>query len=71
MAQVPDTMRAVVAPKGGGPEVLSLGDVPDREPGPGEIRVRIAVKRDTPILQGTAATILGSFTGPSSVVLTR
>jgi phospholipid/cholesterol/gamma-HCH transport system substrate-binding protein len=32
-------------------------------------RVRIQLKDDTPVLQGTAATILGSFTGPSSVVL--
>ncbi len=32
-------------------------------------RVRVELKDDTPILQGTAATILGSFTGPSSVVL--
>ncbi|AYJ86181.1 MCE family protein [Sphingomonas paeninsulae] len=32
-------------------------------------RVRIQLKDETPILQGTAATILGSFTGPSSVVL--
>lgn len=32
-------------------------------------RVRVALKKETPILQGTAATILGSFTGPSSVVL--
>jgi phospholipid/cholesterol/gamma-HCH transport system substrate-binding protein len=32
-------------------------------------RVRIQLKDETPVLQGTAATILGSFTGPSSVVL--
>jgi phospholipid/cholesterol/gamma-HCH transport system substrate-binding protein len=32
-------------------------------------RVRIQLKDETPILQGTAATILGSFTGPSSVQL--
>jgi phospholipid/cholesterol/gamma-HCH transport system substrate-binding protein len=32
-------------------------------------RVRVELKNDTPILQGTTATILGSFTGPSSVVL--
>jgi phospholipid/cholesterol/gamma-HCH transport system substrate-binding protein len=32
-------------------------------------RVRISLKKDTPVLQGTAATILGSFTGPSTVVL--
>jgi len=32
-------------------------------------RVRVQLRKDTPILQGTAATILGSFTGPSTVVL--
>jgi phospholipid/cholesterol/gamma-HCH transport system substrate-binding protein len=32
-------------------------------------RVRVALKKETPILQGTTATILGSFTGPSTVVL--
>jgi NADPH2:quinone reductase len=42
MAQVPDTMRAVVAPKGGGPEVLTLVDRPVPKPGEGEILVRVA-----------------------------
>ena len=32
-------------------------------------RVRVELRNDTPILQGTTATILGSFTGPSTVVL--
>ena len=32
-------------------------------------RVRVSLKKETPILQGTTATILGSFTGPSTVVL--
>ncbi len=32
-------------------------------------RVRVELKDDTPILLGTTATILGSFTGPSTVVL--
>ncbi len=32
-------------------------------------RVRIQLKNETPVLQGTTATILGSFTGPSTVVL--
>jgi phospholipid/cholesterol/gamma-HCH transport system substrate-binding protein len=33
------------------------------------IRVRIAVKKDTPVLQGTTATIVGSFTGVSTLNL--
>jgi phospholipid/cholesterol/gamma-HCH transport system substrate-binding protein len=33
------------------------------------VRVRIAVNQDTPILQGTAATIQGSFTGTSTISL--
>ena len=33
------------------------------------VRVRIAVKDDTPVLQGTTATVLGSFTGTSTVSL--
>jgi phospholipid/cholesterol/gamma-HCH transport system substrate-binding protein len=32
-------------------------------------RVRVQLKQETPVLQGTTATILGSFTGPSSIVL--
>ena len=32
-------------------------------------RVRVELRNDTTILQGTTATILGSFTGPSTVVL--
>lgn len=33
------------------------------------VRVRIVVKPDVPILQGTTATIQGSFTGPSAIQL--
>jgi phospholipid/cholesterol/gamma-HCH transport system substrate-binding protein len=36
---------------------------------PGFVRVRIAVKEETPILQGTTASLQGSFTGPSSILL--
>ncbi len=36
---------------------------------PGFVRVRIAVKQETPILQGTTASLQGSFTGPSSILL--
>jgi phospholipid/cholesterol/gamma-HCH transport system substrate-binding protein len=33
------------------------------------VRVRISVNNDTPILQGTLASVQGSFTGPSTVAL--
>ena len=33
------------------------------------VQVRISVKKDTPILQGTTATVLGSFTGISTIQL--
>jgi phospholipid/cholesterol/gamma-HCH transport system substrate-binding protein len=36
---------------------------------PGFVRVRIEVKSETPILQGTTASLQGSFTGPSSILL--
>lgn len=36
---------------------------------PGFVRVRIAVAEETPILQGTTASLQGSFTGPSSILL--
>jgi putative PIG3 family NAD(P)H quinone oxidoreductase len=49
-------MRAVIAAEAGGPEVLSVSEVPDVEPGPGEIAVAVAataVKRaDTLQRQG-------------------
>ena len=35
-------MRAVIATGTGGPEVLSVSDVPDVEPGPGEIAIAVA-----------------------------
>ncbi|WP_134740660.1 NAD(P)H-quinone oxidoreductase [Nocardioides sp. 503] len=35
-------MRAVIAAEAGGPEVLSVSEVPDVEPGPGEIAVAVA-----------------------------
>ena len=37
-----DMMKAVVMSGPGGPEVLELRDVPRPEPGPGEVRVRVA-----------------------------
>ncbi len=35
-------MRAVVMDGAGGPEVLHVADVPDPEPGPGEVLVKVA-----------------------------
>src|SRR4051794_10958288 len=35
-------MRAVIANGAGGPEVLSVGELPDPEPGPGEVLVDVA-----------------------------
>lgn len=34
-------MRAVIASGAGGPEVLSLGELPDESPGPGEVAVEV------------------------------
>lgn len=35
-------MRAVIADGAGGPEVLSVGELPDPEPGPGEVVLQVA-----------------------------
>ena len=42
MPALPETMRAVIAEGGGGPEVLKLVTRPVPRPGPGEILVRVA-----------------------------
>ncbi|MEI9852828.1 MAG: MlaD family protein [Sphingomonas sp.] len=39
------------------------------KPDPSLVRVRVSVKDDVPILEGTSASIQGSFTGPSTVQL--
>lgn len=39
---IPDTMRAVIAEGGGGPDVLRLVDRPVPTPGPGDVLIRVA-----------------------------
>ena len=41
MTELPSTMRAIAAPKPGGPEALILVERPRPEPGPGEILIRV------------------------------
>lgn len=51
---------------------VPLGQVKDISiytPDPQFVRVRISVKNETPVLQGTTATIQGSFTGTSTIQL--
>ena len=38
---MPDTMKAVLIPRHGGPEVLTLADLPRPRPGPGEVLVQV------------------------------
>jgi NADPH:quinone reductase len=35
-------MRAVVIPEFGGPEVLKVREMPDPQPGPGQVAIRVA-----------------------------
>lgn len=42
-------MRAIVAEKPGGPEVLALRDLPVPEPGPGQARIRVAYSDLNPL----------------------
>ncbi len=51
---------------------VPIGEVKEIELWPKDpsfVRVRIAIKKDTPVLQGTTATILSGFTGVSQVQL--
>jgi phospholipid/cholesterol/gamma-HCH transport system substrate-binding protein len=47
----------------------TVKDIQFWRPDPSLVRVRISVQPDVPILEGTNATIQGSFTGPSTVQL--
>ena len=42
MSEIPAVMRAVVAPKPGGPEALRLAEVAVPQPGPDEVLIRVA-----------------------------
>ena len=41
MTSVPETMRALVFDRHGGPEVQRLGEIPTPSPGPGEALLRV------------------------------
>ncbi len=56
-------MRAVTFSEFGGPEVLAVSELPDREPGPGQVRIRVAAATVNP-------TDLGFRSGRQSAQLT-
>jgi len=61
-------VRAVAFTEFGGPEVLTLADLPVPEPGPGEIRVRVAAATvnptDTGMRSGSSAAVLQALAKP-------
>src|SRR5579875_537277 len=48
-------MKAVTIPRFGGPEVLTVADAPVRDPGPGEVRVRVRAATVNPTDLGLRA----------------
>ena len=58
-------MRALTFSTFGGPEVLEMKDLPGREPGPGEVRIRVAAATVNPtdvgFRQGRQAAALGPY----------
>ena len=56
-------MRAVTFSRFGGPEVLEVSDLPEREPGPGQVRIRVAAATVNP-------TDIGFRSGRQSAQLT-
>ncbi len=48
-------MQSVIVNRFGGPEVLQLSDVPERGPGPGQVRIRVAASAVNPIDLSTRA----------------
>ncbi len=61
-------MKAVVIPRFGGPEVLEVSDLPERSPGPGEIRIRVAAATVNPTDIGLRSGAYGVPSGPSPVI---
>jgi NADPH:quinone reductase-like Zn-dependent oxidoreductase len=49
MSELPETMRAIVAPALGGPGTLELREVPRPSPGPGEVLIRVAAAGVNPV----------------------
>ena len=56
-------MRAVTFSRFGGPEVLEVSELPEREPGPGEVRIRVRAATVNP-------TDIGFRSGRQSAQLT-
>lgn len=52
-----------------GVPVGQVKDIDLWQQSPEFVRVRISIKEDTPILRGTTASLQGSFTGPSTILL--
>lgn len=61
-------MRALTFSTFGGPEVLEVKELPDREPGPGQVRIRVAAATvnptDTGFRRGGQAAALGDLKPP-------
>lgn len=61
-------MRAVTFSRFGGPEVLEVRDLPEREPGPGQVRIRVAAATVNPtdigFRSGRQAAQLGGLEPP-------
>jgi NADPH:quinone reductase-like Zn-dependent oxidoreductase len=61
-------MRAVTFSRFGGPEVLEVAELPDREPGPGQVRIRVAAATVNPtdigFRAGRQASQLGGLEPP-------
>ncbi len=53
-------MRAVVVRRFGGPEVLEFAEVPVAEPGPGQVRIRVAAAAVNPVDLATRSGVLSA-----------